>query len=402
MLEIETPPNILAETLRERIIVLHALWRIGAERGVEKYVYVAFLMDYSLQADRMDSISAKLDQLVHDDFNLLVSDRKLLEDTIAQIVVLSEGAFYKHRMIRPKTDRRPPANTSVLLDWRIIRHIYDLHSTLLNVGTAELAVPPPSDVDVGENSLALKITATFRRTLPGLRIASKWLRANNGTLMKDPEFVAFCEEERSRGNEVTKENSDKISGNSTRTIEFWTRYVEFISALAEAFPQSSLPTLTSPLDEDVDMRGYLPLKKLMDEEITTDGQGSPQVREKPHPNAEQLMRIFDLLGDARILAELPVSVHHISFIHQRVLIATVLKNSLVKLEGNSIVLNSEMIEGARPGTRLEAGIENEDDYEDLVEDTSSKEGDVIEEAFREGALDQEFDDDDEEQIVYPR
>ncbi len=141
----------------------------------------------------MDSIGRKLDQLVHDDFNLLVSERLLLADTISQIIVLSQGAFCKHRMIRPRTEHPVPANTSVLLDWRIIRHIFDLHGTLLNVGKAELTVPPPSDVDVSENGLALKITAVFRRTLPALRIASKWLRANSRTLLQDPEYLAFSE-----------------------------------------------------------------------------------------------------------------------------------------------------------------------------------------------------------------
>ncbi len=55
------------------------------------------------------------------------------------------------------------------------------------------------------------------------------------------------------------------------------------------------------------MRGFLPLKKLMDDNLEEGDQGSPQVREKPHPNVEQLMRIYDLLEDARLMAELPVS-----------------------------------------------------------------------------------------------
>lgn len=255
----------------------------------------------------MDSIGRKLDHLVHCDFNLLVSERHLLADTISHIIVLSESAFCKHRMVRPKTERPVPANTSILLDWRIIRHILDLHSTLLNVGKTELAVPPPSDVDVGENSLALKITAVFRRTLPGLRIASKWLRANFKTLMQDPEYVAFREQEKAKGIEVSKEAPHKISGYSIRTVEFWKSYADFVRALEEAFPKSSLQALTSPLDEDIDMRGFLPLKKLMGEDNEGDDQGSPQTREKPHPNAEQLMRIYDLLEDAKLLVELPVS-----------------------------------------------------------------------------------------------
>lgn len=253
----------------------------------------------------MDSISRKLDQLVQHDFNLLVSQRHLLSDVISQVIVLSESAFCINRMVRPKTDRQLPASTFILLDWRIIRHIFDLHSTLLDVGTAELAVPPPSDVNGGENSLALKITAVFRRTLPGLRIASKWILANYKTLGQDPEFVALKEQEQAKGIQMLKESPEKISGYSVQTMKFWDSYIEFIRALTEAFPKKNLPALASPLDEDLDMRGFLPLRKLMDSDQS--GPGSVQTREKPHPNAEQLMRIHDLLEDARRVSELPVS-----------------------------------------------------------------------------------------------
>ncbi|KAF9453313.1 hypothetical protein P691DRAFT_60717 [Macrolepiota fuliginosa MF-IS2] len=381
-----TAPHILVETFRERIIVLHALWRLGAERGVEK----------------MDSIGRKLDHLVHHDFGLLVSERQLLSETISQIIVLSEGVFCKHRMIRPKTERQLPANTPILLDWRIIRHILDLHSTLLNVGKAELAVPPPSDVAVGENSLALKITATFRRTLPGLRIASKWLRANFRTLLQDPEFIALQEQKKSNGIEVSKDVPHKISGCSAITIEFWKGYTEFVRALAEAFPKTNLPALTSPLDEDVDMRGFLPLKKLMGENDEGVGQGSTQTRERPHPNAEQLMRIYDLLEDAKLLAELP--------------------SSPIKLEGNRIVFNQDMIEQTQTNTypeisrepsheaqlspQLESRLPSEREPDgDALGGALLPDDDVVDEAFRardNGLLDREFDDDDEEQIVYPR
>ncbi len=39
--------NILVETLRERLVVLHALWRIGEERGVEKWVHIITSPDSS-------------------------------------------------------------------------------------------------------------------------------------------------------------------------------------------------------------------------------------------------------------------------------------------------------------------------------------------------------------------
>jgi len=38
-LDMEMATHILVNTFQERIITLHALWRLGAERGVEKYVF---------------------------------------------------------------------------------------------------------------------------------------------------------------------------------------------------------------------------------------------------------------------------------------------------------------------------------------------------------------------------
>ncbi|EKM78372.1 hypothetical protein AGABI1DRAFT_75950 [Agaricus bisporus var. burnettii JB137-S8] len=361
VLENGSPSHVVFETFRERIIALHALWRIGAENGIE----------------RMDSISCKLDQLVQHDFNLLVSQRHLLPDVISQVIVLSESAFCINRMIRPKADRQLPASTSVLLDWRIIRHIFDLHSTLLDVGTAELAVPPPSDVNGGETSLALKITAVFRRTLPGLRIASKWIIANHKTILQDPEFVAWKEQEQAKGIQISKESPEKISGYSVQTIKFWDSYIEFIRALMEAFPRKNLPALVSPLDEDLDMRGFLPLKKSMGGDGEQGGLGSVQTRERPHPNAEQLMRIHDLLEDARRISELP--------------------HSPVRLVGRTVILNQGMIESVRPRTHPELA----DIHSELMENTPPTEEDVVKQAIEAhdtGLLDQDFD--DEEEIVY--
>ena len=39
MLDIKAATHILVNTFKERVIALHALWRLGAERGVEQYVF---------------------------------------------------------------------------------------------------------------------------------------------------------------------------------------------------------------------------------------------------------------------------------------------------------------------------------------------------------------------------
>jgi hypothetical protein len=66
------------------------------------------------------------------------------------------------------------------------------------------------------------------------------------------------------------------------------------------------------LEEDVDMRGFLPLKKLMvgeeKGEVESKGEGN-KAAAQVHPNEEQLMRIADLLNDAKLLTEFEVRKH---------------------------------------------------------------------------------------------
>ena len=49
----------------------------------------------------------------------------------------------------------------------------------MQIGEKELAEKPEDSIqDNLSRDLAQRITAIFRRTLPALRIASKWLRSN--------------------------------------------------------------------------------------------------------------------------------------------------------------------------------------------------------------------------------
>jgi len=44
--ESQIPPRVRVETFKEKVVVLHALWRVGMDKGVEKYVipYLQFLL----------------------------------------------------------------------------------------------------------------------------------------------------------------------------------------------------------------------------------------------------------------------------------------------------------------------------------------------------------------------
>lgn len=263
----------------------------------------------------MKSISPKHNEKVANEFYALVAERHLPIDMISNIIVLSQGALWKHRMIRDTSVSHnrsnnhvpPPPGTSVLIEWALLSHLLDLHLDLLEVGKDELKDPPTMD---DPDDLAQRISATFRRTLPALRIASKWLRANYKYVAQDQEFGAFHEIESAKGVEVQKKAPHKISGYSIKTIQFWKTYAQFILALSQAFPVAKLPSFDRPLEEDIEMRGFLPLRKLMGETKKSENGGKVtsgnQAREQVHPNVEQLMRIADLLDDAKILTQMEV------------------------------------------------------------------------------------------------
>ncbi|KAF9011924.1 hypothetical protein BDQ17DRAFT_1387467 [Cyathus striatus] len=397
------PPRIRIDNFKEKIVVLHALWRVGLDKGIEK----------------MDSIAKRHDRSVFEDFYALVSERHMPVEMISNTIVLSQGALWKHRMLRdtsasnhsPRHDSAPPPpGTSVIIEWRILDHIFDLHRVLLEVGKEELKDPPPMET----NDLAQRITATFRRTLPALRIASKWLRANYKYVMQDQEFVAFQEKEKTRGVEISKASMQKISGYSAHTVRFWKAYAEFIRLLGRAFPAKNLPSLTAPLEEDVEMRGFLPLKKLMgeptDSKSEEDAIGLLPTREQVHPNVEQLMRISDILEDAKILAGM--------------------ENSPVPLVAGTMLFNPDIVEQTRPPTHPEVrrrekqleetpiapnneqlydsvrdvevvGVTTIDD-DSMTETTSITDDDVVRDAFRHLNVEPVAEDEQEDEIVYMR
>lgn len=287
----DLPPRLRVESFKEKVVLLHALWRLGSDKS------------------RLNPIVHAAD--VVKDFAALVSERVLPIDTVTKVVVLSEGALWKHRMIR---DTSPPSNRRsggipdpATVESQILKHVLAIHQSLLEIGADELDLPPE---DAAENDLAQCITATFRRTLPALRVASKWLLANL-------KYVAYATPP------AGSSQVEELPGVFVSDMpDFWRHFLRFYNALYKLFPIEKLPSLLSPLDEDVDLRGFLPLRNLMigDTPMIVDadvreGNGlaavGPQGREKVHPNEEQLMRISDLLKDVKNLAESPDSPIHL-------------------------------------------------------------------------------------------
>ncbi|KAG9313716.1 hypothetical protein JVU11DRAFT_6066 [Chiua virens] len=382
----EVPPRLRVEYFKENVVFLHALWRLGSDK---------IIMNPVAHADD-----------VAKDFLGLVSERILPIEMVTRVVVLSQGALWKHCMIRdtlPSSNRRSSGlPDSSVTESQILTHIIAIHRVLLEIGATELAVPPEDTV---ENDLAQRITAPFRRTLPALRVASKWLRANI-------KYVLHAAQ-----SSVGDQHGSTGKGTRGVLIEglplFWAKFAHFYSALSGVFPVARLPPLTTPLDEDIDLNGFLPLRDLLVDGGTltsavpgNDTEGlhngrSPLGREKVHPNEEQLMRIGDLLTDAKLLAEVESCPIHfdgntISFDHNVSAIST----AEIPQPGFQV---ADQISPYVPKDAIQEANELEDD---AITDTGRTDDDPVRDAFRIAVDDlgivDDDDDDDGEVIVYPR
>ncbi|GBE83621.1 hypothetical protein SCP_0506760 [Sparassis crispa] len=288
-------PRERINAFKGKLIAMHALWQHTS--------------------DEANPMLPDLNREIISEFKSLVSERFLPDDMISKTLVLAQGALWRHRMTRSTlgTSHGARATGAVLIESRIATHLLDLHLALLEVGIAQLAEAPAEDD--GEHDLAQRITAPFRRTLPALRLAGKWVRGN----VKYVSLPASQPQEERHSKHIEStiygKNAEKREKHSMLSIDpqaFWQAYAEFSSTLLRAFPLDKLPVLNSPLEEDREMLGFLPLKNFMFGEVKSVGAAGADsltadegkvvpVPEQVHPNVEQLMRIWDLLADARSL-----------------------------------------------------------------------------------------------------
>ncbi|KAI0320424.1 hypothetical protein OF83DRAFT_1105186 [Amylostereum chailletii] len=270
---------------KDDVVALHALWRLGTEG--------------------MDAVAPNLGEDVVKEFSALVSERFLPVDVVTKVMVLAQGALWKQKLVRaPSTssskkplapERAAPSPSDIATELRITNHFLSLYRALLDIGTAE----SKESTKVVEDDLAMRITATFRRTLPALRISGKWLRINLNHVLRGPSDST---------NTTALSHADK----------FWTSYTSFASCMATTFPPATLPRFDIPLEEDVELAGFLPLGGLLgpatarasitestngDARQTTSAE--PRALEQVHPNEEQLMRIWDIWHDADLVAQTP-------------------------------------------------------------------------------------------------
>lgn len=314
----------------------------------------------------MDSILPKHDESVVKEFSELVSDRALSIDTITKVVIAAHGALWKQR--------KASSSVNVSMESRIASHILALHRALLQSGIAEL----DEASKIVEEDLAMRITATFRRTLPALRIASKWLRVNLDYVLRG-----------AHRNKTDQVHSIVICDIAT----FWEAYTSFATRVVLVFPPTSLPTLKGPLEEDVDTRGYSPLGGMLVQDTLPIGSEVEDARtpEQVHPNEEQLMRIWDIGHDARLIAEISGTPME-SFRAQFSLIDSVRDGEPASTHDVDITDGKEVASTPEPCLATDDKLSEE---EDARTETTDPVGDV----FRE-VLGASLSDDEQDEIVW--
>ncbi|KAG8886791.1 hypothetical protein FRB98_000973 [Tulasnella sp. 332] len=292
-----------SDAFKAEVVYLHGLWHLkpGSSSLPKQLGKVATLMQS------------------------LIETRSLSSEVIVKTLVMALGALWNLRMYSQPLPgssaqaTQSQASTKVTSSKHsepfILAHILNLFRILMQVGVSEMqGVELSADTSLaamGQQQssslfLAQRITATFRRTLPALRIASKWLKCHL-------EYVRRSTPEAD------------IETPPTAFDAFWTTYAAFANALTKTFDdddgQASCPPLTTQLEEDVDMQGFAPLKRSMfgAGQDVEDGTVEAFLNTVPsnvvnafpegavHPNEEQLMRIGDLLVDAKFISQSPAS-----------------------------------------------------------------------------------------------
>lgn len=239
-----------AALVRHEQVVLHALLRFG---------------DVAVFGERVDQ---HIDQLA-----ALLAGRAIPSETIVRIVVLAMAAEWQARMrLKNSSTAEEPS------DDRAMYYLSRLIGAILDVATEAVPAVPANDSaladeddddddDDRDDRLQHRVSAVLRRLSPSLRIISKWIKVHADVAREDTALI--------------------------------TSYDAFINKLARAFPLERLPQLDVGLEEDVDMRGFGPIKDGMNRQAPQDNRG--------HPNEDQLMRISDLLVDARMMGRAPAT-----------------------------------------------------------------------------------------------
>lgn len=195
----------------------------------------------------------------------------------------------------------------------VIRHIIGILHVLVKIAhreTKEQQGSSSSRVGVADSeqdgrglALAQNISAVLRRALPALRISLKWLIGNLEYIRRTSNSISKL---------VSTSSIDPLADIRSDLSSFWTLFAEFSNVFSEVFPLDRLPgsDVGLRLEEDVDMLGFLPLKRGK-EDHSADASGALDRAQGDesmvHPNEEQLARVADIIGMTDLVAESDVS-----------------------------------------------------------------------------------------------
>ncbi|KAK4053970.1 hypothetical protein OIO90_003807 [Microbotryomycetes sp. JL221] len=278
-------------------------------------------------------------------FRRSVEGRLLPSETIVKVVMTSLCALWNARTFRPARSGSGSEAADVNLEPHLLNHVLSFHQILLTVGQTEVFELWTANqeslsqhqtdgiVDGMGSSLAQLISAVFRRTLPALRILSKWLMGQLEYIERVQQRLEHRERKRNT-QQATQHSSDEqdaqdpdsavdesldtefISSTTLRAQleSFWHSFADFNNAIKIAFPLHELPSAREDgvwLEEDVDLLGFAPLRRStkdtnlrMTDGISTE---AARVGKSVHPNDEQLMRIAELQADALLVADAETS-----------------------------------------------------------------------------------------------
>lgn len=257
--------------------------------------------------------------------NLMI-ERILSADTIVQIVTTAIASLWTRRLWRGTSAKEQGtlATNNVNTELEIMLHLIGVMTVMVQVGFSETREamesakrhPPsePSGSSDQSSTMVKNITAAFRRMLPALRIASKWLKSHVEYVERSRSHQRKSElsdQESSQAEEISKQQKEKLS---EAVDELWLHYVNFVNTIRFAFPFDRLPKFGTigqsgmtnlSFEEDRDMRGFVPMKKamLIDAKIDATTLEAAGVENQLHPNEEHLVRIADILIDAKVIAE---------------------------------------------------------------------------------------------------
>lgn len=278
-------------------------------------------------------IISKLPQSCSESLSTLLRHKMLGADTIVEIAATAIAALWLRRLGRGNSPAPETSEvaTSSMVEQAILLHLCSVIRVFMDVGATEtleaLAAEKESEMAAAYEPVqaSRRLTSVVRRMLPAVRITSKWLKGHVDYLQRMAQPTMQGHESYSTDNAPSStigSSATSHAGVASGIDGMWASFTALVNVLRYAFPFDSLPSLgtsvgqsgMSSLDfeEDRDMRGFLPMKKSM----LVDGQGTAvaesleaSTRPKASPNAseEHLVRIADILIDAKVIAEMATS-----------------------------------------------------------------------------------------------